>query len=145
MDNVHNEGTNHMAYSNDLRERILAAVKEGALRQVEILRIFKISRSGFNSFIKHVKETGSIERQRFGTGRPSKFDKKDIERIKRYLATHPDATLQEILDYTGKDASIMSVHRTLNKIGYKLKKSPYSPANKKGKMLKQKERHGSEK
>jgi transposase len=104
----------------------MAAVNEGELHQAEILRIFKINRSGFNSFIKHVKETGCIERRRFGTGRPSKFGKKDIERIKRFLATHSDAMLQEILDYTGKDASIMSVHRTLKKIGYKLKKSLFA-------------------
>jgi transposase len=142
MDNVHEQEKNHMAYSNDLRERILAAVNEGTLRQAEILRIFKISRTGFNYFIKHVRETGSIERQRFGMGRPSKFDTKDIARIKRYLSTHPDATLQEILDFTGKNASIMSVHRTLKKIGYKLKKSPYSPVSRKGKMLKPKEPHG---
>jgi transposase len=89
----------------------------------EILRIFIISRAGLNYFIKHVRETGSIERQRFSTGRLSKFDEKDISRIRKHLSTHPDATLQEILDFTGKEARIMAVHRTLKKIGYKLKKA----------------------
>ncbi len=132
-----------MAYSNDLRERILAAVNEGKMSQAEILRIFKISRTGFNYFIKHVRETGSIERQCFSPGRPSKFDNKDIRRITRYLTSHPDATLQEILDFTGKKASIMAVHRTLKKIGYKLKKSPSSPVSRKERMLKPRDQHGS--
>jgi len=123
-----------MAYSNDLRKRILALVEEGKYTQAEILRILGISRTGCNYFVKHAKERGSIERRSSNGGRRSKFDDKDITRIKKYLTKHPDATLQEILDHTGKDASIMAVHRVLRKIGYKLKKSHYSPANKAGAM-----------
>lgn len=111
-----------MAYSKDLRKRILAAVEDNDFTQAEIVRLFAVSRSGLYYFLRHVKETESIEPYPFGGGRRSKFQQKDIERIKQYLATHPDATLEEILEYSGKDASIMSVHRTLKKIGYRLKK-----------------------
>jgi len=131
-----------MAMSNDLRERIYSAVQEGKLRQIEILHQFKISRSGLNSFLEHVKETGSIEPKLSNAGRKPKFNEKDIEKIKKYLETHSDATLQEILDHTRKKASIMAVSRTLEKIGYHLKKNHYSPANKNGRMLKSKEKNG---
>lgn len=134
-----------MAYSKDLRKRILKAVKNNKLTQAEILRIFNLSRTGLNSFLKHVDETGSIEPKPFGGGRRSKFQQEDIEQIKQYLATYPDATLEEILEYSGKEASIMSVHRMLKKIGYRFKKSHYSPASKSEKTLNGKGNGGSRK
>jgi len=64
--------------------------------------------------IKHVKETGSIEPKPYGGGLIlPKFQEKDIEKIKKYLDKNPDATLEEILEYSGKDASIVAVFRTL--------------------------------
>lgn len=117
-----------MKYSDDLRERILRAVKEGKLKKTEIARYFNISRTGLNYFIRHVEETGGIKPKPHGKGRPSKFQDADIARVKQYLESHPKATLEEILEYTGIDASIMSLFRTLNKIGYKLKRS-HKPRN----------------
>lgn len=134
-----------MAYSRDLRKRILAAVENSELKKAEILRIFNLSRTGLNSFLKHVNETGSIEPKPFGGGRRAKFQQEDIKQIEQYLTTHPDATLEEILEYSGKEASIMSVHRVLKKIGYRLKKSHYSPKSKIEKTLKGKGDDGSRK
>jgi len=131
-----------MAMSIDLRERIYAAVQEGEMSQAEILRQYKISRSGLNSFLRHVEETGKLEPKPFVAGRKSKFNEKDIKKIKKYLESHSDATLQEILDYTGKDASIMAVSRTLEKIGYHLKKNRYLPANRNDQMLNSKGKNG---
>lgn len=132
-----------MAMSNDLRDRIISAVQEGNLSKAEIIRQFKISRSGLTTFLQHVNETGSIEPKPFAGGRKSKFKEKDIEKIKQYLETHSDATLQEILDFSKKDASIMAVSRTLDKIGYRLKKNHYSRASKSDQMLKLKEKNGA--
>jgi transposase len=125
---------NKMAYSKDLRKRIITAVKDGELKQTEILKLFQISQTGLRYFIKHVEETGSLDPKPYGGGRRCKFQEEDIQEIKKYLDKNPDATLEEILEYTGKDASIMAVHRTLIKIGYRLKKSHYLPANKKEKI-----------
>jgi transposase len=123
-----------MAYSKDFRKRIISAVKSGKLKRSEILKLFQISQTGLLYFIKHVEETGSLDPKPFGGGRRSKFQDEDIEGIKRYLAKNPDATLEEILKNSGKDASIMAVHRTLIKMGYRLKKSHYLPASKKEKI-----------
>lgn len=123
-----------MAYSKDLRIRIIAAIENGELTQVEILRHFGISKTGLWYFLKHIEETGSVDPKPYRGGRRSKFQEKDIERIKKYLEKNPDATLEEILEYSGKDASIMSVFRMLKKIGYRLKKSHYSLVNKNERM-----------
>ena len=108
-----------MAQSKDLRKRILKAVEKKELTQAGILRHFDISRTGLNSFLKHVEETGSIEPKPSGEGRRLKFQREDIEEIKSYLSTHPDARLEEILEFSGKDASITAVQRMLKKSGYR--------------------------
>jgi len=131
-----------MAYSQDLRIRILAAVESREFTQFEIAKLFGISRTGLQYFLKHVDKTGSIIPKPYGGGRQSKFQECDIKKIVKYLDKHPDATLEEILEFSEKDASIMSVFRMLKKIGYRLKKSHYSPVSKNEKMLEKKEQHG---
>ena len=123
-----------MAYSKDLRKRIIEAIKVEKLKKTEVIQIYKISRTGLDYLISHYDETGSLDPKPHGGGRPSKFQSEDIEIIKKFIKDHPDATLEEILEYTGKDASLTSVFRTLKKIGFRLKKSHYSQANKKEKM-----------
>lgn len=131
-----------MAYSEDLRERIIEALQDENKSKAEVIKIFKISRTGLNYLIEHYEKTGSLKPKPHGGGRPSKFQERDIEKIKKFIKDHPDATLEEILKFTGKDASITSVFRTLKKIGYRLKKSHYSPANKSEKMSKPKGNNG---
>jgi hypothetical protein len=72
--------------------------------------------------MKHVAETGCIEPKPFAAGRKPKFNDKDIEKLKKYIDAHSDATLKEMLENSRKDASIMAVHRILNRIGYHLLK-----------------------
>ena len=123
-----------MAYSKDLRKRILAAVENKKLKKTEIQNIFQISETGLRYFLKHVEETGSIEPKPYKGGRRPKYQEEDLEKIKSYLATNSDATLHEIREFIGKDASIMAVQRALKRMGYRLKKSRYTPANKNEKM-----------
>ncbi len=118
-----------MAFSIDLRRRIIDAIEKEHLTKTEVMRAYKISRTGLNFLLEHYYLTGSLEPKPHGGGRPSKFQDEDIEKIKQYLNEHLDATLEEILEFSGKDASITSVHRTLKKMGYRLKKSHYSPMN----------------
>jgi len=124
-----------MAMSNDVRKLIYDAAQEGILRKSEIYRRFKISRSGLTTFLKHVADTGGIEPKPFAGGRQPKFDGKDIEKVKKYLDVHSDATLKEILEHSRKDASIMSVYRVLKKMGYHLRKNRYLLASKNEKTL----------
>lgn len=134
-----------MAYSKDLRKRIIDAIKIKKLKKSEVIQLYQISRTGLDYLLTHFEETGSLNPKQHGGGRPSKFQEEDIEKIKSYLTDHPDATLEEILEYTGKNASLTSLFRTLKKIGYRLKKSHYSPANRSEKMLKPKEQNGNKK
>jgi len=132
----------NMAYSIDLRKRIIEAIENDKRIKSEVIRVYKISRTGLDYLLKHYEETGSLNPKPHGGGRPSKFQDDDIKIIKTFISEHPDATLEEILEHTGKDASLTSVHRTLKKIGYRLKKSHYLPKSRREEMLKPKEKNG---
>lgn len=121
-------------YSKDLRERVIKAVNKGTLPQNEIMNQYGVSETFIYTLCKRVKETGSIDPKPHGGGMPSKFKGKDMEVLRKYVESYPDATLQEILDYTGKDASIMAVSRALDKLGFHRKKNRYEQQNKIEKM-----------
>lgn len=131
-----------MALSIDLRERIIEAIDEKGLSKAEAIRIFKISRTGLDYLLFHYKETGTLNPKPHGGGRPSKFNDVDIEKIKKFIENKSDATLEEILEYTGKDASLTSLYRTLKKIGYRLKKSHCLQVSENEKMLRPRETSG---
>ncbi len=120
-------------YSKDLRERVFKAASKGLTYQ-EIMEQYGVSATFVYSLLKRQRETGSIEPKGHRGGMPQKFQGKDLESLRKYVKETPDATLQEILDYTGKDASIMAVSRALDRLGFTRKKSPYGQRNKIGKM-----------
>ena len=121
-------------YSNDLRERVLKAINKATLTQEEIMQQFGVSETFIYTLCKRVKETGSVDPKPHGGGMPPKFQGKELDVLRKYVESHPDATLQEILEYTGKDASIMAVSRALDKLGFHRKKNRYGQRNKIGKM-----------
>jgi transposase len=121
-------------YSNDLRERVIDAIKKGNQTKEEIQAQFKVSSTFVYSLQKRYKLTGSIEPQKHGGGMPAKFVGKDLEKLRIYVEKNPDATLVEILEYTYVEASIMAVSRALDRLGFVRKKNRYGHRNKIEKM-----------
>jgi transposase len=113
------------AYSNDLRERVMAVIDKGAMTQEEIMEHFGVCATFIYLLKKRVQETGSVSPKPHGGGMPAKFAGKGLEKIRIYVEKNPDATLYEILEYTGKKASIMAVSRALDRLGFHRKKSRY--------------------
>ncbi len=120
---------NGKAYSTDLREKVLQAVDETESMQSEIANLFNVSTSWITKIIRQRRDTGSIAPLGHGGGRQPKFQGEDLKELEILVTSQPDITLQEILDKTGVDASIMSVHRTLEKLGYRRKKNHSGPLN----------------
>ena len=112
-----------MAYSADFRQLVLDAYKKEHMKKAEILRLFKISRTGLNYLIELEEETGNIAPRKHGGGRPSVFSLKDIKKVKEHLEKNSDATLSELNDLVGNKGSLTSVFRMVQKLGYRLKKT----------------------
>ncbi len=120
------------AYSMDFRKRVLAVIQSDSMTQEEIMEYFGVSATFIYTLKKRFEKTGSVEAKPHGGGMPAKFSGRSLELMKRFVERHPDATLQEILDHTGKKASIMAVSRALDRLGFHRKKSRYGQLSKIG-------------
>ena len=108
--------------SNDLRKRIIAAVdnQEGSRRQ--IARRFKVDVSCITRLLQLRRQTGSIAPRPHGGGIPPTLDQDGLERLRRLVEEHPDATLRELRDRLGIGGSILIVWRGLKSLGITRKK-----------------------
>lgn len=114
-------------YSMDLRERVVQACDEKVGTRKGIAALFGVSTAWIRRLLQRRRETGSIAPHRRGTRKPPKFSGPSLEKLKRHVEKQPDATLQELLDRSGVDASIMAVHRALERLGCRRKKSRFAP------------------
>ena len=119
-------------YSMDLRERVVRAYDEKAGTQEEIARLFKVSVPWIKKLLRQRRQTGSIAPKPHGGGWTPKFSGKTLEQLKARVDHDPDATLQELLEQSGVDGSIMAVQRALERLGCRRKKSRSVPPSKTG-------------
>jgi transposase len=108
--------------SNDLRERIVAAVdrREGSRR--EIARRFAVDGSCITRLLQLRRTTGSIAPRPHGGGKPPTLDRDGLERLRRLVEERPDATLQQLRQGLGVGGSIMIISRALKRLGITRKK-----------------------
>jgi transposase len=108
--------------SNDLRERILAAVdaREGSRRA--LARRFSVNPSTITRLLQLRRQTGSIEPRPHAGGVEPALDDAALERLRRLVREHPDATLQRYRQLLGVDGSRMIIWRALRKLGITRKK-----------------------
>jgi len=112
-----------MAYSLDLRERVVRAVDRGEETQMQIAERFGVGTTFIKTLLKRRRETGSLAPKPHGGGMPAKYMGAKLKRLERELAKQPDATLEELRDRTCKDASIMAVHRAMKRLNVRRKKN----------------------
>src|SRR5258708_8395346 len=80
-------------YSDDLRERVVAAIEAGHTRE-EVAKRYNMALSTVGGFIKRKRETGSISPDKFG-GDKNFTLKPHTDRGKELVAGQPDRTLSE--------------------------------------------------
>ncbi len=114
------------ACSLDLRERVVRAVDRGGQTQPQIAERFGVGTTWIKKLLGQRRETGSIAPKPHGGGMPAKYRGKALTRLKKALAAHPDATLEELRDRTGVKASLMAVSRALERLKARRKKRFFS-------------------
>lgn len=85
-----------MSYSKKYRERTIEYRQEGHTLE-ETHRIFKVSRSTIQKWEKQLKETGDLGKKELHRG----FRKIDPEKLRAYVAEHPDAYQSEMAEAFG--------------------------------------------
>ena len=110
-------------YSMDLRERVVRACDERIGARMEIAEMFGVSTAWIRRLLQRRRETGDFSARPCGGRRFCAFDEAGMERLESLVEEQPDATLQELLERSGAQASIMAVHRALERLGCHRKRS----------------------
>jgi transposase len=112
-------------YSQDLRDRAIAAIEAGELPQAEIAAIFGISPSTLEKWWARWRHTGSCAARPHAGGRPRALADSEAA-LRAEVAHRPDATLAELCERvaaTGAAAGASAMSRELRRLRLPRKKS----------------------
>src|ERR1700730_16791168 len=123
-------------YSDDLRERVVAAIESGDTRE-EVAELYNMALSTVGGFIKRKRETGSVSPDKFGGYKTFSLEP-HTDLVRELVAQQPDRTLAELRDRCAKEqvrVSQSAISRFLHHITLTFKKKrACTPPNKTGPM-----------
>jgi transposase len=105
-----------VAYSKDLRERVLAAVDAAEGTQEEIAQRFRVSARWIRKLLALRARTGSIAPKPRSGGRKLLIQGEKADALQAAIRTTPDATLQELREATGFNGCLMTVWRAIRRL-----------------------------
>jgi transposase len=120
------------AYSMDLRKRVLAVYDRGQHTLKQIAERFQVTTRWIQQLRQRRELEGTIAPYPQNQGRKPAFRGKQLEELNELVRHHPDATLEEIREhFSGKvTCSLVAIHQTLKRLGWRYKKKRYEPVNK---------------
>ena len=110
-------------YSDDLRERVVAAIESGHTRE-QVAELYNMALSTVGGFIKRKRETGSVSPDKFGGYKTFSLEP-HTDLVKELVAQQPDRTLAELRDRLAKEQVTVSqsaISRFLHHIDLTFKK-----------------------
>ena len=120
-----------MAYSFDLRKRIVDAVRRGDQTKREIAGLFGVNESFIYKLLRQKRERGDIAPLPHDGGASAKLTETDLLTLIDLVAETPDATLEELRQQmkkkVGVEVSLSTICRALQAVELTLKKRPGSP------------------
>jgi transposase len=102
-------------YSNDLRERVAAAVEHGEGSQREIARRFRVSLSFVVRLLQRRRGADTLEPRPHGGCPPPALGPGDRRRLDELIRARPDATLGQLRQLGGFTCSLMTLWRALRR------------------------------
>jgi len=114
------------AYSNDLRERVVAAyeAKEGSQRQ--LAKRFRVSESFVKRLVRHYQASGDVSPKPHGGGAVAKIDATELTIVEQLVEQQSDALLSELCErfaqQSGKVVSVPTMQRAVQRLRLSLKK-----------------------
>src|SRR4051794_17545578 len=100
-------------YSNDLRERVAAAVDHGEGSQREIARRFRVSLSFIVRLLQRRRDADTLEPLPHGGCPPPVRGPDDRNRLEALIREKPDATLEQLRQRGGFTCSLTTLWRAL--------------------------------
>ena len=116
-----------MAYSRDLRIRVVEAYEEGEGTMRELAERFRIDHKTVHAWVNRYKQTGDIKRKSYPRSSQLKLTEEVLSQIKELLTEENDLTDAEIkrkmLEKHHVSLSMGSVNKGVHLIGWTRKKN----------------------
>src|SRR5690349_1065444 len=112
------------AYSHDLRERIVRAVRAG-IPKAETARTFQVALSTVKQYVARQDRTGSLH-AKTSPGRPRTLSRDQEPALEAQFHAHPHATIAEHVRLWAAQYGPVSpdaIRRTIRRLGWRFKKS----------------------
>ena len=120
-------------YSNDLRQKVIEAYRQGKSSLREIAERFLVSLSLVWLLVKQFRETGRIDPKPHGGGKKRKIAGADLFVLRQLVEEHSDATLSELgnlfFERTGIKVSESTVWQARRRLRISRKKRPFMLPN----------------
>ena len=111
-----------MAYSMDLRLKVLAATDRGE-SEASVARRFEIGVRTVRRYKRRRRETGSVTPLKTGVKGPTKLTPADDRVMREQVAAKPGITARQLIPLLSVEVAQCTVCRRLKKLGLTLKKS----------------------
>ena len=116
------------AYSQDLRDRVIAARDRG-MKTKQVADLFNVSPAWVRRVMQRLREHGeTTPRPRGGVT----LVKIDMQRLRELVAEQPDATVRQLHERLGIDCSQSAVDMALRRMGLSFKKKRSTPPSRCG-------------
>jgi transposase len=116
-------------FTEDFRERIVAAYEAGEVSFEAVGRRFFVSGKVVAKLVRQKRELGTLRPLVHRRGRKAAVLGEKKEELRKHLQAHPDATVVERIDALGLKCSEKTLWQTLRKMGWRFKKSRRVPAS----------------
>jgi transposase len=109
-------------YSMDLRKRVAKAWDTGVDADAVATK-YDVSRAWVHRLIQRRRETGSLAPRKQMKFRQRVLTDREEARLTALILAHPDATLTELRDAIPTTAALSTLWRTIDRLGFTLKKN----------------------
>ena len=107
--------------SQQIRQRALAAHAAGQT-QAQVARSYGIDITTFQRWLRRYRQAGQTAPLPRGH-RHAALEGAQLQRLDDLVQQTPDATLEQLRDALGVSCSLVAVHNTLKRLGYRFKKN----------------------
>jgi transposase len=104
-----------------IRERALAAHAAGQT-QAEVARSYGVDITTFQRWLRRYRQSGQTAPLARGH-RHAALEGAPLRRLEELVQQTPDATLEQLREKLGLSCSLVAIHNTLGRLGYRFKKN----------------------
>lgn len=101
----------------------MKAYDEGHWSVGQLAERFQVGEWWIHKLKRQRRTEGSLAVRKGKVGQPRSLQGEQIERLEHYVGAHPDATLEEIRERLEMKCTIVTIHHTLRRLGYRYKKN----------------------